>query len=362
MKEYCLIFDTNIITENKNKLSEIKEKIEEIADIYIPKIVIEEVQAQKSRSISDDYLKIQGIIKKNKDSFIYEEKFKLSDVITKSENAIEEWLKNYCNNILEYKKVDMNDILSRLKYKKAPFINEIGSSDKGFKDTIIWLSIMEKESLQEYKKIILITNDKTGFVKRREELYEEYKERYLTDIRICSSIEEVYQELEISSDEQQDIQIENHKIQEQKNENIQDIKKELNSCIDHIVSFVYDDNWGNEQRVDRFVIYTKMKDEDIECFLILLGDYLKENLFFERIDMSDILFRCGIESAGETVRSKYLNELNEIYIRIKDNRDLYKPFIKFIKENFNSLYKPKPANAKTYIDELDNIDPEDLPF
>ena len=77
MKDYCVIFDTNILTENKKILNEIKLKLDLISDIFIPMIVIEEIEAQKSRNIKEDYLKIKAIIDKNSDIFKYEEKFNL---------------------------------------------------------------------------------------------------------------------------------------------------------------------------------------------------------------------------------------------------------------------------------------------
>ena len=358
MKKYCVIFDTNILIENKIKLSEIKTKIKEISDIYIPRIVIDEVQAQKSRNITEDYLKIQGIIDKNKESFMYEEKFKLSDVISNSDESIEKWLRSYCNsNILEYKKIDLNDILSRLKYKKAPFINEVGSSDKGFKDTIIWLSIIKNEVLQDYDKIILVTNDKTGFVKRKDELYKEYEEQCTSSFIICSSTDEMYKELNIVNTD--NLEETTNNTEDTTIENIEDIKNSLNNCVEHIIYIIYEDNWGNDRRNNRFCIYDKMNNEDVECFLSNLGDFLKENIFFDDMDICEILSACGVESVGEYVPAKYLEQLNEIYNKVKDKKDLYEPFIKFLKAKFNDVYTIK---QKSFDSSLANIDPDDLPF
>lgn len=44
MKENCIIMDTNILTEYKSDLTSIKEVLIASADIFIPRIVIEEIQ------------------------------------------------------------------------------------------------------------------------------------------------------------------------------------------------------------------------------------------------------------------------------------------------------------------------------
>lgn len=366
MKDYCVIFDTNILTENKKILSDIKTKLDLIADIFIPKIVIEEIEAQKSRSIQEDYFKIKAIIDKNSDKFKYEQKFNLDEILNNSENNIEKWFRKYCNNnIIDYSDIEITDILNRLKYKKAPFINELGSSDKGFKDSIIWVSILRNKKIQDYKKIVLVTNDKTGFIKRTKELYDEYNLEHTVSLVICSNIEELYNNLGITKLEKIEENIEMPQKEIHKIDNIDDLKIKLNSCVDNLLYTIYEDDWGNEHCDNNFNIYSKMKEEDVECFLGLLGNFLNENIFFNSVDITELLNRCGIDSEGENVSSDYLSQLNQIYSDLKNNKDLYNPFINFLKVGFNKLYKFKP---KIEEDPFKNFGKEvalsddDLPF
>lgn len=330
MKDYCVIFDTNILTENKKMLSDIKLKLNLVADIFIPKIVIEEIKAQKSRNINEDYLKIKAIFDKNSDIFKYEEKFNLDETLKYSESNIEKWFRVYCNNhIIDYTDIKITDVLSRLKYKKAPFINESGSSDKGFKDSIIWISILKNKKIQDYKKIVLVTNDKTGFIKRTKELYDEYYQEHTVSLVICSDIEELYNNLGITKPERIENNSEKIQTDSPKIDSIDNLKAELNTCIDNLLYTVYEDDWGNEHCDNNFNIYNKMKEEDVECFLNLLGDFLNENIFFNLVDITELLTRCGIDSVGENVSLDYLNQLNEIYKNLKNNKSLYNPFINF---------------------------------
>ena len=363
MKENCVIFDTNILTENKSTLNDIKYKIETTSDILIPKIVIEEIKAQKSRNINDDYLKIKSIIDKNSYIFKYEEKFKIEDALNISEDNIQKWFEKYCNNnVIEYDLITLNDVIERSKYKKPPFINEVGSSDKGFKNSIIWLSILKNEKIKSYKKVIFITNDKNGFIKRVNELIEEYKTEHENELIICTNIDELYNSLNISKIENKDIIEEEKEVM--KINNVSELKENINACVSNILYTIYEDDWGNEHCDFNFNIYEKMKDEDVENFLVLLGEFLKENIFFNMLDITDLLIRCGIDSEGENVSAKDLNQLNDIYKNLKNNEELFKPFINFLKVEFNKLYKYKPKIEedpfKDFGQEIANND--DLPF
>ncbi len=362
MKDYCVIFDTNTLTGNKNKLNDIKSKIDLVADIFIPRIVIEEIEGQKSRIVNDDYLKIKYLINKNSDMFVYDEKFDLSEVLKTSEINIKKWLEKYCdNNVIEYGSVSLDDIITKVKYKMPPFINEAGSSDKGFKDSIIWISILKDKRLNNYKKVLFVTKDKTGFMKRKEELYNEFGQKHTIPIVFCYNIDDLYHELNIINLDVANTENEKFEFNNKKIDNIQDIKEELNACVNNIFYNIYEDSWGYEHCENKFEIYTKMDNDDVECFLLLLDDFLKENIFFNEINISDLLIGCGIESTDSNVSVTFINELNNIYKNLKDNKDLYKPFINFLKVEFNKLYKDN-SSVDTKRKGFGSFDDSELPF
>ncbi len=64
-------------------------------------------------------------------------------------------------------------VLDRCKYKKLPFNNEENSIDKGFKDTILFLNILQFMKKSKYDKIYLFTNDKV-INKFKDELQNEF--------------------------------------------------------------------------------------------------------------------------------------------------------------------------------------------
>ena len=56
----AIILDTNFIIENGNgkSLNNFKNKVKDYADIFIPKIVIEEVKSQKARDMNENIIKL----------------------------------------------------------------------------------------------------------------------------------------------------------------------------------------------------------------------------------------------------------------------------------------------------------------
>ena len=129
----CLILDTNFLIANNRNLNEIKEKIKDTVDIHIPKIVIEEIKGQKSRNLDDSYLKIKSLLEQNAKYFSYTQNFELEETKKKRETGIEKYLTTYCNNkVIGYNNNMFNKIIQRSIHKVAPFVNEAGSSDKGF--------------------------------------------------------------------------------------------------------------------------------------------------------------------------------------------------------------------------------------
>ena len=83
-------------------------------------------------------------------------------MIKEQERKLDEWLtKAFDEKIIEIYYDDLlATVLDRCKYKKPPFNNEENSSDKGFKDTILFLNLIHFMKNSGYDEIYLFTNDK----------------------------------------------------------------------------------------------------------------------------------------------------------------------------------------------------------
>lgn len=85
-------------------------------------------------------------------------------------------------------------LINRSLFKQKPFLRNDKHSDYGFKDVLIWESILESKKIGDYKKVILFSNDK-GF---DESLRDEFSEHFpKTFFLVARDSEAVIRELKI---------------------------------------------------------------------------------------------------------------------------------------------------------------------
>ena len=179
----AIIVDTNVFTPSKNKtrdlsklpldeyykilktleLNDLKYEI----DILFPEVVLLELFSHHKKKLSNEIKELKKI---NRELINFEniqiEGFDDLDV-----NYYCEELKNkYFNelkiiNIPAHKGELFENILDMSLNKKAPFIE--GKSDKGFKDSILFLSLLKFAENHRYDKYVLFTKDK-GFTENKE--------------------------------------------------------------------------------------------------------------------------------------------------------------------------------------------------
>jgi rRNA-processing protein FCF1 len=186
-----VIFDTNIIrnTNVNNFLggrNELKNFLKD-ADIVIPEIVIQEIKRQKKKELAN-----------NKHQFFSNPLHKILDVneaTTKDFNV-----ENYIQKLLEEEAIPFktiylknNNVLPEIKdlalNKKPPFDDKNGT-EKGFKDALIYFSVLEYLQKIPNKKVFVCVKDgrlKEAFNEHNDiivvENYEEFKEENISMFR-----------------------------------------------------------------------------------------------------------------------------------------------------------------------------------
>ena len=118
----------------------------------------------------------------------------------------------------------------------------------------------------------------------------------------------------------------------------EDLKDKLNLYVTDLIYYDYIDDFGNITSMKRFVINDLMTELDVEHFLQSLDAFVKKYMFFNKVNICELLSECGIRSNGEDVDIDSLININKIYLILKDNEELFAPFITYIKKQFNSLY------------------------
>ena len=195
--DYLLIFDTNALYKDYTRccdftdfsfngtLDNFMTRIEEL-DIYdivsiaIPQIVWSETKKQNIIAYHKKVKEFEDTLKKHKlpfHSYKIDTTKNYDTYLDENMNAYKNALKNKPINIVELNfpsdKCYFN-LINRAFDKRPPFEGKENNSDKGFKDALLWESILEYKKEHHDTNIILYTNDKMF----NDELKEEYKKLF----------------------------------------------------------------------------------------------------------------------------------------------------------------------------------------
>ena len=174
----AIIIDTNFIIEHINNLRELHQKLSESFDVFVSDISIQERISQKYLELRAKYDKIE----KFKKEYSYLVKIEERHLFDKQFESEKEFTQNgyhdlFGANIIPF--VSDNDmlktIMERVFKKIPPFINADNASDKGLKDTMLWLSLLKHFKNHECSNVIFITGDK-GFRNNADVLGKEFYE------------------------------------------------------------------------------------------------------------------------------------------------------------------------------------------
>jgi hypothetical protein len=194
--KYLIVFDTNILYVQYKKKADftkfyfnstfknIIDKVEEL-DLYknieigIPSVVWQEMKRQKIDSYNSNVETLEQKMKKYQFPFHKFDKLD-GDYELYLDKKIEEFKQLLSKRIVNIVDIDFPSkqrferIINRAFEKKPPFDGGTGVSDKGFKDTLLWESILEHKSVNNDVDIILYSDDKLF----NEVLVEEFQEEF----------------------------------------------------------------------------------------------------------------------------------------------------------------------------------------
>lgn len=141
----AFVFDTNFIIKN-NKLNEVIKNLDDLFVVYVTQVSIDERIAQECRKIKEKYDDLEKL-SKNYEGIAkieiiqsYDEKKAFYE--TRMQHHYES---TFGSNIIGISKdaSTFSKLLDRANYKIPPFASADNSSDKGFKDSLIWISVID---------------------------------------------------------------------------------------------------------------------------------------------------------------------------------------------------------------------------
>lgn len=354
------IFDANYLYDTKDLRLLFKSK-QENEEFFVTDLVIDEIKFQNDRKLKKMYEDYDSLVKSslNQNYFGLKNSINIETVYEKSSKEITKYFKKYFkdNIIYGYSKEQMYDeLMDRVRFKKAPFFDNDNSSDKGFKDTLIWMSVLKFVESRKENKFVFVTNDK-GYLKiRSKELIEEFNGLF-SDKEISfvtkNDFNKRFNKEEDSPDSSSPIVNDGNKnnASELDSQNI----KEYRQIVDNFYYYLEEaDNPFDESYVSNVFTMSKRPDFDgVVDFLDLLKIKLKDYVFHDVVDFADIITELGYTyvTQNSPISKKNYDELIETYMTVKDLYPAYfDGFIKYIIDSF--------CNIKIEVKGID----DDLPF
>ncbi len=140
----AFVFDTNFIIQNKDLVAVVS-NLQDNYTVYVTQVSIEERIAQLCREVKNKFDKLSALKKE------YAKLAKIS-MLKSCSKYVDEYRKEvqanydklFSSQIIPYPKTAefFSEVLNRAYEKQPPFSNADNASDKGFKDSLIWLSML----------------------------------------------------------------------------------------------------------------------------------------------------------------------------------------------------------------------------
>lgn len=115
-----------------------------------------------------------------------------------------------------------------------------------------------------------------------------------------------------------------------------EIKEQLEDIMQHIAFTIDSDRYGNEYEIPTFKTPERFTNEKVIMFLERIQIKQQELLFYDKVKFSDFYDDYeGMFFEESYIDKKHFSDLYNLYLEIKDDDELFLPFIKYIVKTFN---------------------------
>lgn len=362
----AIFFDTNFFYQNnkptKSYFSTFREKG---FDCFVPRMVVNEVKAQNRRDIAKAINSLTSIASGRLsilyfplDDFI--ESLDMESIYSESDSKVEHYFVDlFGDQIIENapKEEIMDTLFNRDAEKRPPFKAE--ASDKGWKDTIIWTSLIRFCKNNKVEEVFFVTKD--GFDKQEKSMIDEFVQEVGIPITFLKETPETLQAyFKIEEENNCEEQLENNEpelIVDAKS-NVMDSKaiERIKRVIRNFtVSEVAYNAFGDYNLEPNFVFHEYLNDSKVEIFcdemlkdkeLYIFHDYVDLDKYLKKAEINGYnTYAISVSAFNDFVSA--WNDIKNVYPSYKDQ------FLKRLIDELNSQYREKKDSEEMS---------DDLPF
>lgn len=351
----AFVFDTNFIIQTR-AIDEVIANLSDRFSVYVTQVSVEERIAQQCRDQKARYNDLENLKNKCRDiatiSLIkpYEElrKSYQAGIQKKYEDA-------FGDRLIPLSKdgAMLSSILDRANYKVAPFLSDSNASDKGFKDALIWESLISFFKDNGESEVIFITDD-AGFTKNAAVLIEEFTK--VTGKKLSIQPNSYYKELLKPELVEESI---SEPITKEPDFDVGKMREIINEAMSRMCYTLRYSDYGDEYHVETFTINQQVDNDYIAQMLSNIDAKYREHIFETELPASLVLDLDNRVIDGEAnIEIAAIEEVLGIYRRIFENHpDYLNQFYSAVAAAINQHYR-----KQVEFQYLTDDDDSELPF
>lgn len=356
-QKQAFIFDTNFIIQHPD-LDVALDKLNDQYALYISQVSIDERIAQHCRELRQTFdeakkceLKfIHFATIKYKKTFEEECEYYQSGVRAKYDNY-------FGDHIIPLLKTGdtLSAVIERADKRLPPFSEAKGASDKGFKDCLLWLSILDYFKKNGEDDVIFVTDDKSAFLHNTEVLEAEFKAVTGKTIHIHPNT--YYKELIKKPTEVVEEVTQEPKAEELPN--LETLRAEIEAAVESLRGIDYENYFGDPMWSSTFTTSVPFDKDYVRTFFAGLRTDITNHIFERTVPATKVLDLDGRITNGEAeIPMHCLENALRLYQAVLNNYSQYSDqFFEATAKVLNKNYSEPPS-------ELFLLDDDDaqLPF
>lgn len=346
----AFVFDTNFIIQVK-KLDEVVSNLSDHFSVYVTQVSIDERIAQQCRELKSQFEELDAIKEK------YEKIASIRPTTTYETRASQyktgiqsNYEKLFGNKIIPLPKDEdtFTEVLDRAYRKVAPFSSADNASDKGFKDSLIWISLLRYFKNNGEENIIFVTSD-NGFKNNIDALTKEFCE--ITGKTIEIQDNSYYKQLlEVEQPHQEATSV------SEILPDVTQIRERIQTSLDSICAVEVEGAWGEPEWWPTFTLWKAVDGDYMQAVFDALRHNISEHLFDKSVPASEVLsLDSRLTDGNANIPMAALEDCLILHNEIKKYYpDYMEQFYSTSAKIINQNYKGEPVE----IDEEDG----ELPF
>lgn len=348
----AFVFDTNFIIQTK-ALDEVIANLSDRFSVYVTEVSVEERMAQQCRELKARYDELE----KTKEKYGDLAKIILFKTFSERENTLRSLVRKkyedtFGNHLIPFSKDSamLSVVFDRANKKLPPFSTDERASDKGFKDTLIWESILAffKESGED--EVLFITDD-SGFTKNAEELCKEFAT--VTNKALSIHPNSYYRELlkpELVEEPKPQIQL----------PNVEKLRERIHNTIFFLCDIETIGQWGDEEYEKTFTINKLVDIDYVQKVFDNLGTIVLSHLFETELSASVVM-----ELDDRITDTEYRIPMYALENAVKLYNDIINQYPEYVEQFYsaavsiiNQNYKEPEKSYPEFVE----LDDDELPF